>query len=251
MDALEALRLQVEWGADEALLAEPVCRLRAPDRQSPTPAPRRPAPQAAGEPEMVAQARAAAAACATVDELRRALLVLDPGGLATTATAFVPTDGNPASGLVFLGDVPGEEEDRSGTAFAGPAGQLLDRMLASIGLDRTTVLLTNVVPWRPPGGRPPAELEVACCLPFLHRHLQLCGATRAVALGALATRALLGSDAALAKLRGRWTPAALPGRDDALAVLPTLHPLQLLARPGLKAAAWADLRLLHRTLHRS
>jgi DNA polymerase len=219
----------------------------APVRAAPVKAAPTVEPTPTAEPAIIARARVAAAGAADGDALRAALTALDPGGLATTAGSFVAEDGNAATGLVLLGDVPGEAEDRSGKAFSGPAGQLLDRMLASIGLDRTHLLLAHVVPWRPPGGRAPSELEIACCLPFLARNLQLWQARRVVAMGAIATRAMLGSGTALAKVRGRWSDARLPGLNP-IPVLPTHHPSQLLARPGLKAASWADLRALRRTI---
>ncbi len=260
MDMLAALALQLEWGADEAL------DLRAVDRRGlvaaaavpATSAALAPAPAAArgrvaavppgvGE-TAAARARAAAAAADSPAALRSALAGFDAFGLAATATSLVFADGEAQAGLVIVGDAPGAEEDASGIAFSGPAGRLLDRMLGSIGLDRRVVLLTTVVPWRPPGGRPPSEAEIACCLPFLERHLALLRPRRLVTLGALPARALLGRREPVSRLRGRWMDAAIHGLPDAVPTLPMLHPSQLLARPEWKALAWSDLRLLHRTL---
>ena len=254
MDALAALRLQLEWGADEALLADALDRrgVRAPPPASPDPRPaaavqRRVLPPAAGG-DAASRARHAAAAASSAEELRDALARFDAFGLAATATSLVFADGNPQSGLVLVGDAPGAEEDASGIAFSGPAGRLLDRMLASIGLDRARALLTVLVPWRPPGGRAPNEAEVACCLPFLQRHLALLRPALVVTLGALPARALLDRRDPVSRLRGRWVEIAVPGLEAPVKLLPMLHPSQLLARPEQKALAWADLRLLRRTL---
>ena len=150
MDALAALRLQIEWGADEALDDAPVNRLRPSQAEAPQPArpsPAIPAPPRAGP---VARAQAAAAKANTLEALYRIVAGFTDCALATTATRMAWTDGDPASGLVILGEVPGPEEDLAGRPLVGPAGQLFGRMLASIGLTRADALLTNVVPWRPP-----------------------------------------------------------------------------------------------------
>src|SRR5208337_4796873 len=105
-------------------------------------------------------------------------------------------------GLMLVGEGPGAEEDRAGRPFVGPSGQFLDRMLASIGLDRTRLLITNLIPWRPPGNRNPTDAEVLICLPFLLRHIALVRPRRLVLLGALATRALTGSEAGIRRMRG-------------------------------------------------
>jgi uracil-DNA glycosylase family 4 len=247
MQPAAALRLQIEWGADEALQSAPVDRLQAPPVSAVAHAAVQPA--AAGpEPAIVAQARAAAANAASFEALQAALTALDPGGLARTAGAMAFAAGDAAADLVIVGDVAGEEDDRSGSPFSGPAGQLLDAMLQSIGLDRARVRLTNLLPWRPPGGRPPSDLEIACCLPFLHRHLALVQPQWVVAMGSLTTRALLGRDAAAPRKRGNWVAATVPGLPSEVKVLPTFHPAQLRLRPDSKQLAWADWRLLLRTM---
>jgi DNA polymerase len=250
MDALAALRLQLEWGADEALLPAPADRRRRPPAdQKPSEARPQPSAHAAMPvPAAVAQARAAALQATDTAQLRAALTALNPGGLATTATSFVDQAGSAAGGLLLLGDVPHEAEDRSGVPFDGEPGQLLDRMLASIGLDRSGVLLATVLPWRPPGGRTPSEMELACCQPFLMRRIALAGIGRVLALGAVATRAMLGPQASLTRLRGHWAMIAQDDAPPGVQVLPTLHPSTLLARPAMKAQAWSDLRLLRRSI---
>ena len=256
MELLDALRLQLEWGADEALDASPLDRLSATrvvtDAAPGTdPVPLRPPAVATARlapTTPMARAHMVAAAAASVADLRTALAGFDACPLSATATQLVFADGNPAARLMVVGEGPGTEEDRDGRPFVGPSGQLLDRMLASIGLDRTQVLLTNLIPWRPPGNRNPTESEVATCLPFLLRHIALVRPARLVLLGALATRAILGGTAGIRRVRGKWDSAAIPGLADPVPALPMLHPAYLLRSPTAKAEAWADLRLLRRTL---
>ncbi len=250
MDALAALRLQIEWGADEALQSLPADRLRpdVPAVEMPSePAPK-PAARTATGSDAASRARAAAEAAHGLEELAEALRVFDVFGLAATATSLVFGSGSRRPAVALIGDAPGEEEDVSGVAFSGPDGRLLDRMLGSIGLDRERVWLTTVVPWRPPGGRTPSAAEIACCLPFLHRQLALLRPPRLVTLGALPARALLGRPDSISRLRGRWMQAAVPGLPEPVPLLPMLHPTQLRTRPELKAAAWQDLRLLRRSI---
>jgi DNA polymerase len=250
MDALSALRLQLEWGADEALAEEPLDRFAARSISKALTPVARPAPAKPliGPTVPVQRAQEAAAAAQTLDELREALARFDGCALSTTATNLVFSDGNPAAPLMFVGEGPGAEEDRAGKPFVGPSGQLLDRMLASIGLDRTQYLITNVLPWRPPGNRNPTDSEVSICLPFLLRHIALVRPKHLVLLGAIAARSVLGNATGITKLRGKWVQATIPDLPDPLPALPMLHPAYLLRNPGAKRDAWADLLLLRRTL---
>jgi DNA polymerase len=252
MDALTALRLQIEWGADEALDDTPVDRTR-PAASRPVavlgvaPGINRMEANAPLRPGPVARAQSVAEAAGSLDELRAALAGFTDCPLAATATNLVFSDGNPAAGLVLVGEAPGAEEDLSGKPFVGASGQFLDRMLASVALDRTKLLITNLIPWRPPGNRPPTESEVLMCLPFLLRHLALVRPRIVVSLGALSTRALTGNDAGIRKLRGRWRELELDGVGR-VRLLPMLHPAYLLRTPGAKRDAWADLMALRRAL---
>jgi uracil-DNA glycosylase len=263
MDALAALRLQMEWGVDEALGEAPVDRLAvrpppAPPIQAAEPAaarsvsapPRAPAapPSSPLARPPVAHAESLAAAASTREELRAALAGFDGCALATTATNLVFADGNPESGLMLIGEGPGAEEDRAGKPFVGPSGQFLDRMLASIGLDRSQFLITNVIPWRPPGNRNPTDGEILLCLPFLLRHIALVRPRRLVLLGAIAAQSVTKSNTGIRKLRGRWVEVTIPGLDQPIPAMPMLHPAYLLRTPGAKRDAWEDLRLLRRTL---
>ncbi len=250
MDVLAALRLQIEWGADEALDDAPVDRTR-PAASRPVSvlaaAPATARAETAARPGPVARARSVADAAGSLEDLRAALAGFTDCPLAATATNLVFSDGNPHAGLVLVGEAPGAEEDLSGTPFVGASGQFLDRMLASVGLDRTKLLIVNLIPWRPPGNRPPTENEMLMCLPFLRRHLALARPRIVVSLGALSTRALTGNDAGIRKMRGRWRELDLDGVGK-VRLLPMLHPAYLLRTPGAKREAWADLIALRRAL---
>ena len=246
MDDLAALKLQIEWGADEALSDTPIDRLAAvTPPKTPVLPPRKPAPPLL---PVAARAQAAAAAAASLDGLRAALAAFADCPLSTTATSLVFADGNPLAGLMLVGDAPGNEEDRAGTPFVGPPGQLLDRMLASIGLDRSLCYITNLIPWRPPGNRAPTDSEIQTCLPFLHRHIALARPRRLLLLGSLTAKTLTASNAAIRRLRGRWTDLAVSGLDGPVPTLCSFHPLNLLQTPANKRDAWADLRLLRHAL---
>ena len=253
MDALTALRLQIEWGADEALADLPIDRLAGPAPVARPVAVAVPRPVAAPAPKRALpapalRAREIAEAANTTDELRAALAGFDGCALKDTATNLVFADGNPASGLMLVGEGPGAEEDRAGRPFVGASGQLLDRMLASIGITRADCLITNLIPWRPPGNRNPTDAETQVCLPFLLRHIALVRPKRLVLLGALSSKAVLGSTLGITKMRGKWVPATIPGLDAPLPALPMLHPAYLLRTPSVKRDAWADWLLLQRTI---
>jgi DNA polymerase len=255
IEALALLRLQIEWGADEALVDEPVDRFRAlaPARAAVAvavaaepPGPVRvvrPAP-VAEVPRGTAAERAVAAAAAadTLAALRAAVVAFDGCALRDTASNTVFAEGDPAARVLLIGEPPGAEEDRSGQPFAGADGVLLDKMLASVGLDRSGLLLAPLIPWRPPGGRPPNPGEMAACLPFLHRLLVLAAPAHVVLFGTLTMRTLLP-----ARKRGAgWTDLAGDwGRVPALA-LPGLAAMR--TTPLLRRDAWAGLRLLRRAL---
>jgi DNA polymerase len=254
MEFLDALRLQLEWGADEALLEAPQNRLRArPPAATPQQAPTAPRAMAAAAalPAGPADAARIAAACHTLEELRAALEGFTGCALRDTATRLVFADGAETTRLMLIGEAPGAEEDRAGKPFVGPAGQLLDRMLASIGLDRNMLRIVNVVPWRPPGNRNPSEAEIAVCLPFLLRHIALVGPDCVVLLGAAAAKALLPESraAGIRRLRGQWQTLTIGGAGGRkIACLPTYHPAYLLRTASAKRESWQDLIALRQWL---
>ena len=245
MDGLAALAWQVELGADEALDDAPLDRLsRAapPPRAAPVPAivAPPPVPGATGAAE-------AAEAADTPEALRAAIAAFTGCALSVTATHPVFAEGDPEAGLLLIGDAPSDSDDRAGRPFTGPAGAFLDQMLASIGLDRSRLLLAPLIPWRPPGGRAPSPAERALCLPFLLRLIVLTRPRRVVLAGALAARDLLAGAGTRGK-RGAWQALTVPG----LAPIPALvteDPGFLLRNPGPpRRRAWAEWRLLRRSM---
>ena len=195
---------------------------------------------------VAADVRAQAAQARSLDELRALLEAFDGCPLKASARQLVFADGTPGSRVMLLGEAPGAEEDRSGRPFVGRAGQLLDRMLAAIGLDRGSVYIANVVPWRPPGNRTPTPQEVAVCKPFIRRQIELVAPEVLVCLGGPATQTLLGTRDGILKARGRWS--TYPLREREIRALATLHPAYLLRQPLQKRLAWRDFRALRRAL---
>lgn len=188
-----------------------------------------------------ADARALARSCRTIEELRAALESFDGCALAETATQLCFADGAPDAPLFLVGEAPGAEEDRIGRPFVGQSGQLLDRMLAWIGHDRTNTWITNAIFWRPPGNRTPTPAEIAICQPFLERQIELLRPRLLLFLGGIAARALLGVSEGVSRLRGRvfsYRNEALP---EPIPALVTFHPAYLLRQPAQKRLVWRDL----------
>lgn len=252
MDALSALRLQVEWGADDALAETPQDRLAARTAAAQFtaagPAPAAPeVPRAApAGPGPAGGSAEIAAAAATLETLRAAIAAFEGCALRDTAASLVFGSGPEHAALMLVGDPPGADDDRAGAPFAGPAGAFLDAMLASIGLERAALRLATLLPWRPPGDRPASEAEIATCLPFLHRQIALVGPRHLLLAGPVATRALLGRDASPRRLRGRWSEVTLPSGPLPALALPA--PARLLRDPAERPLAWAVLRALRRRL---
>ncbi|HXZ14688.1 MAG TPA: uracil-DNA glycosylase [Roseiarcus sp.] len=190
-----------------------------------------------------------AEAARDLPSLRAALENFDGCALKKTATQLVFSDGAPGSRVMFVGEGPGGDEDRIGRPFVGRAGQLLDRMLKAIGLDRTRVYIANVVPWRPPGNRTPTPEETQACLPFIRRQIALASPEILVCLGAHSAQTLLGVKS-ITRARGAWTRYEL--RDGrTIPAIAMFHPAYLLRTPSQKRAAWADMRALADALVRS
>jgi uracil-DNA glycosylase family 4 len=187
-------------------------------------------------------AREGAAAAQNLNDLRERLLSFDGCGLKATATQLVFGDGDPHAEIMFVGEAPGADEDRQGRPFVGRAGQLLDKMLAAIGLERGNVYISNVAPWRPPGNRTPTPLEIGVCLPFTRRQIELVGPKILVCLGAPSAQTLLGSKEGIMRLRGRWYDYS--AGQTTIKATAMLHPAYLLRQPAQKKLAWQDLRLL-------
>lgn len=252
---LAVLRWHLDAGIDEAIAELPVDHFGAAEpaaRATTPPAAADPSPQPSGrlgEPDgRVRSAVEAAAAAATLDALRDAADAFDGCPLKTPATRLVFGDGNPKARIVLIGEAPGLEEDRLGLPFVGPSGRLLDRMLASIGLDRTTVYISNTVFWRPPGNRSPTSAELAACMPFVERLIELIDPALLIAIGGPAASALLGQAEGIGRLRGRWFTFQTPRMPRPAAATAIFHPAYLLRSPGQKRIAWRDLLSIKRKI---
>jgi uracil-DNA glycosylase len=274
-DLLAYLDFHVAAGVDAALDEAPHDRFaesRARPAAAPPPAPEPPplprpagrpaaapqrtaAPQrastfgrsAAAEPgEAAGDARDLAAGAASLEELEGLLARFESCPLRFTAKNLVFADGEPSARVMFVGEAPGADEDRVGKPFMGRSGQLLDRMMTAIGLDRTTAYVGNVVPWRPPGNRSPTPQEIATCKPFIERQVALADPDILVCLGGVATQTLAGTKDGILKSRGRWFPYQTGTRE--IRLLATLHPAYLLRQPLQKRLAWRDFRALRAAL---
>ncbi len=254
----ELLRFYAEAGVDEPLDDAPVDRFAlsvkpaapAPPVAEPRPEPYRPALPAAEarapapaatvpDEAQAARARDMARSAGSLEELREILSRFDGCNLKFTAKSLVFADGNPNAPIMLVGEAPGREEDLEGLPFVGRSGQLLDRILAAIGLDRTSVYIANVIPWRPPGNRDPSPMETEICRPFIERQIELVGPKVLVTLGNASSKALLKTQTGIMRLRGSWRPyETASGRE--IPLMPTLHPAYLLRNPAHKKLAWRD-----------
>ena len=204
----------------------------------PAPAPSPPIKQGGGT---IADAQALAASCDSLEALALALKDFDGCPLKETAINLCFADGNPNAPIMLIGEAPGAQEDRQGKPFVGPSGQLLDRMLGTIGLDRSKVWITNVIYWRPPGNRSPTAAEIAICQPFLERQIELIRPKFLVFVGGIAARALLGRTEGVTKLRGRPFVYKMPNDGQEIPALVMFHPAYLLRQPAQKRYSWRDL----------
>jgi DNA polymerase len=232
-------------GVDIAVGEEPVDRFaqRPPPRLAPGPAvpsqqAERPAeaPILGGDPS---EARSLAASAQSLDALQAILGDYNGCGLKLRATQLVFADGNPDAEIMLIGEAPGAEEDRQGKPFVGKSGQLLDRMLAAIGLDRSKVYIANTVPWRPPGNRAPTPEELALCLPFLQRQVELVAPRLIMTLGGPAMQTVFSTSNGIIKMRGKWSTVSIG--NHTVDAIPTLHPAYLLRNPPAKQQAWRDM----------
>jgi uracil-DNA glycosylase family 4 len=259
----DLLAFYAQAGVDDALVEEPVNRFEAgearsasPARQpdaakAPAPAPRpveQRAPVAFATPKtsvavpdegQVAIARQRAATAASLDELRQQMAEFEGCNLKFTAKNLVFADGNPQADVMLVGEAPGRDEDLEGLPFVGRSGQLLDRILAAIGLDRQSAYIANVIPWRPPGNRTPTPQETEICRPFIERQIELANPKVLVTLGNPSTKLLLNTQTGIMRLRGNWA-TYVTGSGAEIPAMPTLHPAYLLRNPAHKRLAWRD-----------
>jgi uracil-DNA glycosylase family 4 len=221
---------------------------------SPKPAPQMPAAVSAtpvapavafaSQPTIPAEAQAARArelarSASSLEELRALLESFDGCNLKFTAKQMVFSDGNPEAPIMFIGEAPGRDEDLEGRPFVGRSGQLLDRMLAAIGLDRDSAYIANVIPWRPPGNRDPSPLETEICRPFIERQIELAAPKVLVTLGNPSAKVILQAKEGIMRIRGSWKVHQTPSGME-IPAMPTLHPAYLLRNPAHKKLAWRD-----------
>lgn len=213
-------------------------------------APTAPASQEVSRPATTELAQATVAACQnarqlstkadTLEALKSLVENFDGCALRLTANKTVFGYGKPTADLLLIGEAPGADEDRSGIPFVGRSGHLLDKMLSAIGVNRDDCFVTNVLPWRPPGNRTPTDGEVAVCLPFLKRQIELVSPKVILILGGSAANALLDNEEPISRLRGKWLEYKT-SEGAMVPVLASFHPAYLLRNSGQKAKAWADM----------
>jgi len=245
----KALKSVLDWwdaaGVDvpDVTLSAPKRKTRPKPDQLPEPTP--PRPSATAAPKVILNAAPIAAKAKTLAELKAAMDTFDAGPLSDHARQCVFARGNPESTLMIIGEAPGRDEDIAGKPFVGRSGQLLDKMLASIGLTEDDFYITNVVNWRPPKNRNPSPEEIEMCRPFLNRHIELMAPKVLLIVGGVSFFAMTGIKGIM-KNRGQWQSINI-GTGD-IPALPIYHPAFLLRQPVLKKDAWRDLLALREKL---
>lgn len=251
----EVLQFYADAGVDMALDEAPHDRLASPKRKeepvataipadsmpqsvaaSPSASVTPPSAEANSHDTNIQDARQRAASATSLDELKTLLAEYDGCGLKKTATNTVFEDGNRDARIMLVGEAPGRDEDLQGKPFVGRSGQLLDKILHAANLDRTTVYIGNILPWRPPGNRTPTNAEMELCKPFITRQIELMNPDILVFLGASSAKNLLETTDGILKLRGKWRSYL----KSEIPVLPTLHPAYLLRQPAQKRLVWRD-----------
>jgi uracil-DNA glycosylase family 4 len=267
MASTQAYKVALEWhldnGVDEALDNEPPKRQPAapvieslPDKP-PVAMAAVPVTSAAplmGRNDARAESEKLAAAANTLDELREAIAAFDGIALKKTATNMVFYDGNPKASIMLVGEAPGADEDRLGKPFVGVSGQLLDKILKCINLDRKeedavkAVYISNILNWRPPGNRTPSPAEIDVSLPFIEKHIALIKPKLLILCGGVSAQALLNTEQSVSRLRGKWhdyRPSSAFLKDVApIPAIATYHPAYLLRTPSQKRAVWQDMLTL-------
>ena len=175
----------------------------------------------------------------TMEELKEAMENFEGCALKNTASHTVIGDGNPSAKIMFIGEAPGAEEDLIGKAFVGRSGQLLDKIMSAIGLNRSIVYICNVLPWRPPGNRTPSDTEISVCLPFLKKQIEIVNPDYILTLGVAAANTLLNMGETMSHIRGRWLEYETTTQKK-IKVMATYHPAYLLRTPQQKSKVWAD-----------
>ena len=177
-----------------------------------------------------------------LEKLKKSISNIKNCELKKSATNIVFADGNPKAKIMLIGEGPGSNEDQEGLPFVGRAGALLDKMLASIDLDRKKVYITNVVNYRPPKNRRPTEEEIDKYLPYLKKHIEIINPEILVLLGSTALNALIGNEVVISKARGQWIEKQFG--ECKTSVIVTFHPAFLMRQPAQKKMAWIDLKMI-------
>lgn len=259
-DPAALLRWYVDQGVDEAIGEDAIDRFAPPPAavaavrqpapaapsRAPVPAPRAPVPLES--PQLVEDARALAERCTSLAELEAAVRAFEGCTLKRTAKNTVFADGAAGAAVMIVGEAPGGDEDRLGKPFVGVSGQLMDRMMAAIGLSREGgFYITNILFWRPPGNRTPTLAEQAMCLAFTRRHIELARPKLLVLAGGVSAKALLDTTDGIMRLRGKWATYRLSDGTE-IPAMPTFHPAYLLRTPASKRQSWQDLLAIDRKL---
>ena len=179
---------------------------------------------------------------ADLERLKKSISNLKNCSLKNSATNMVFSDGNPKSKIMLIGEAPGSNEDQEGLPFVGRAGTLLDKMLASISLDRKSVYISNIINYRPPENRRPTDEEMNRYLPFVKKHIEIIAPKILVLLGSTAMNALIGNDVVISKVRGKWIEKEFG--QHRTSVIVTFHPAFLMRQPTQKKLAWVDLKMI-------
>ena len=177
-----------------------------------------------------------------LDLLKKTINNLKNCKLKRNAKNIVFGDGNPKSSIMILGEAPGANEDEEGVPFVGKAGNLLDKMLAAINLDRKNVYITNIINYRPPDNRRPTDEEIKRYLPFITKHIEIINPKILVLLGSTAMNAIIGNEAVISKARGKWIEKTF-GKSKTSVII-TFHPAFLMRQPAQKKMAWIDLKMI-------
>ena len=178
----------------------------------------------------------------SLESLKRSIINLKNCNLKKTAKNVVFCDGNPKSRIMLIGEAPGANEDEEGLPFVGRAGILLDKMLASINLDRKKVYISNIVNYRPPENRRPTDEEIKRYLPFIKKHIEIINPKILVLLGSTAMNALIGKEIVISKMRGKWLEKEFGSCKTSVII--TFHPAFLMRQPAQKKLSWIDLKMI-------
>lgn len=272
-DSLAALQWHIDVGADEAIAEDAVNRLQPPARnmqemmarvehsrnvpaeaQASQPAlsyqpvvPETEDQVPLGTADAAREARKIAAGCQSLEALVEAIDNFEGCPLKRTAKNTVFSDGSPKARVMLIGEAPDTDEDQQGKPFVGASGALLDRMFEAIGFRRDAenpeqaLYLSNILFWRPPGNRPASTSEIAVCLPFVERHIELVKPDILVFIGGISAKTLLQTGQGITKLRGKWQDYKTEGLDTPIPAMSIFHPSFLLSSPAQKKHAWQDL----------